>query len=408
MKIGILGHRFIEWGGGVDFLRIVCASLAAASVPTELYLLLPVRGPRVWCRSRYLAARRQLAHALGRPKVMSFVPPADALGRLLADSGANVTVCPIDVGDRAVRRARKHLGLDVVMPAFDPLPNALGVPWLGYLYDAQHRHLPQFFSPAERRFRDDAFKEMLSTAPAVIVNSRAVVADIIEFYPKAKSRVFAMPFSAAPSTSWFSLDPLKARARYEITRPYFMVCNQFWKHKDHATAFEAFAKFALQEPETLLICTGATSDYRDPTYFESLMRRIEALGIRHCVRVLGLISKEDQIALLWDAVALIQPTLFEGGPGGGSVYDAVSIGVPCVVSDIPVNRELTDATVSFFRAGDAMALAQAMGAAYAQRGEPRRQTRDRLVANGQARRKACGDGLVKAIEFILEQRQAAR
>ena len=73
----------------------------------------------------------------------------------------------------------------------------------------------------------------------------------------------------------------------------------------------------------------------------------------HRIRILGLIPKYDQIQIMRGAVAVIQPTLFEGGPGGGAVYDAVSIGTPVILSDIPVNREVEAGRglIQFFRPG---------------------------------------------------------
>lgn len=39
-------------------------------------------------------------------------------------------------------------------------------------------------------------------------------------------------------------------------------------------------------------------------------------------------------------MGLIQPSLFEGGPGGFSVYEAIAMGKPILVSDIKVNKEI--------------------------------------------------------------------
>ena len=46
---------------------------------------------------------------------------------------------------------------------------------------------------------------------------------------------------------------------------------------------------------------------------------------------------------------MIQPSLFEGGPGGFSVYEAISLGKPVIVSDIEVNREILYKNISFFK-----------------------------------------------------------
>jgi glycosyltransferase involved in cell wall biosynthesis len=109
-----------------------------------------------------------------------------------------------------------------------------------------------------------------------------------------------------------------------------------------------------------LICAGSTYDYRWPRYFEELRQKAEAFGLSSQIWFLGKIPKIEQIAIMPRAVAVVQPTLFEGGPGGGSVYDAVAVGTRVIASDIPVNREIEHETVCFSPVKSAEALAEEM------------------------------------------------
>jgi glycosyltransferase involved in cell wall biosynthesis len=78
---------------------------------------------------------------------------------------------------------------------------------------------------------------------------------------------------------------------------------------------------------------------------------VENLGLSEKIHFLGYIDKLDQLRIMAKAVAVIQPSLFEGGPGGGAVYDAVAAGVPAIVSNIGVNLEIGDEeNVVFFEA----------------------------------------------------------
>jgi glycosyltransferase involved in cell wall biosynthesis len=89
-----------------------------------------------------------------------------------------------------------------------------------------------------------------------------------------------------------------------------------------------------------------------------------SLGIKDRVLVLGLLPKPHQIALMRDSVAVLQPTLCEGGPGGGATYNAVSLGVPVILSNIPINCEISEEReTSFFQAQDPASLATAMTSA---------------------------------------------
>jgi len=229
------------------------------------------------------------------------------------------------------------------------------------------------------------------------VNSRAAAADIAKFVPQATARVFMLPFAPAPSRDWLEDRP-DVLSRYGITQPFFIISNQFWIHKDHATAFDAFRIVAEHDPQLALVCTGSTVDSRNPDYFPGLVARLKSWGLGQRVHILGLIPKRDQIELMKNACAVIQPTRFEGGPGGGAVYDAVSLDVPAIVSDIPVNREVAG-TIEFFPAGDAIALAGKMKARLL---SPHTRAPDSdLISVGQRRRAACGDVIWAAIDSVL-------
>ncbi|MDR2326053.1 MAG: glycosyltransferase [Acidovorax sp.] len=390
-RLGLLAQGFMDWGGGLDFLRGIATGLRHADPTLELHVLVPMRGPLVTARRL-----RDIARSVIRfHPITTHRPHHEHLERAM--EGTGVVLHQIDIGPRALARTASRLQLDALLPAF--IPQATGkTPWVGYLYDFQHKHLPQFFTPQECARRDHDFAHMLNSAEAVIVNAHDVERDIDHFFPKRRARIFTLPFSPSPGTEAFSVDPDDACRRHKITGPYFIVCNQFWKHKDHGTVFKALALLVKRHPELSLVCTGATTDYRFPGYFDELMQEASRDNIVDRIHTLGLIPKLDQLALIRGAVALIQPTLFEGGPGGGAVYDAVALGQSAIASDIPVNTEIDDPLVSFFQTGNATSLADAMSATWAQyatRATP--PPPDELIARGIKRRHACGEVLLQAV-----------
>ena len=113
--------------------------------------------------------------------------------------------------------------------------------------------------------------------------------------------------------------------------------------------------------------------------------------------------KLDQIHLLRSSIALIQPTFFEGGPGGGSVYDAVSVGCSCIISDIAVNRELaSESLVTYFKVGDANDLANVMRDQVDFHKNNFKQPAQ-LEETGHIRRQACGRVLFVTVENQLSK-----
>lgn len=379
IRIGIPTHGFRDWAGGVDFLFSVVDSLRAAPEAVDLHLLDPTpRAPNAWKR-----LRRAITARLG-VRTGDRAPPALDCAAIAARCDATHR---LPDGAEAIAEAGRRLRLDAILPAHGVLPGAMPCPWIGYLYDFQHRHLPHLFTERERRKRDEAFDRMVEAAPAIVVNSRDTATEARRLYPRAAARIHALPFNASPRPEW--LDGPIGGTMVAPSGPYFLVSNQFWVHKDHSTAFRAFASVAGRHPDVRLVCTGQTSDFRRPEYFATLVALLDTLGVSDRVTIAGLLPKKEQIELLKGAVAVIQPTLCEGGPGGGAVYDAVSLGVRAIVSDIPINRELSgEPVVAFFPTGDPEALADAMLHALA---TPRPTVSANVLRDrGQARRAACG------------------
>ena len=91
---------------------------------------------------------------------------------------------------------------------------------------------------------------------------------------------------------------------------------------------------------------------------------IHTLGIHDNCRVLGLIPKRNQMALLKEATAVIQPSLFEGW--STIVEEARLLNKRRIVSDIIVHREQAWDDVIFFDPHEARSLADAMTRARAE------------------------------------------
>jgi len=83
-----------------------------------------------------------------------------------------------------------------------------------------------------------------------------------------------------------------------------------------------------------------------------------------CFRVLGRIPFDHLVGLMQHAIALMNPSRFEGW--STSVEEAKSMGKQIVLSDIPVHREQAPERGFFFPANDPEALAAAMMDAYNQ------------------------------------------
>jgi len=412
LKIAVLGDDFISWGGGIGFLRSVLSDLQeiAPEQGLDLSLLLPaeesvflratknILRPAKHAALNVMHGARPILVRPPRPLARSVV-----LESLFGNTPASVPVISHRPGRSGIASAIAACGSNVVLPVSSPVAVGSSTPWVGYLWDLQHRHYPDFFSRQEATKRDEYFKAMLERASVAIVASRSVQADIGRFFPGHRCPVVALPFAPAPDGTWFATSIEDAQTRYNVRGRYFMISNQFFIHKDYPTAFRALSLLTGDEHDVRLVCTGTAYDYRKPGYFEDLMAEVRSLGIAERVKCLGFIPKADQMALMRGAVAVVQPTLFEGGPGGGAVWEAVGLGVPALVSDIDVNREINDAGVTFFRVGDSDQLAARMHETLAV--SSIREPTDVLLARGRERARQFGLVILEAAKIAIASKR---
>jgi glycosyltransferase involved in cell wall biosynthesis len=412
VNIAILGDGLVYWAGGIDLLRTLLNGICAT--PDEgksIFLLLPEEDWKYRTFLRLTQIRDRFAGLLSRSgqRPTTRTRPTDAeLKSIFAPYEDRLQVRFHDGTSGGLLASLQEIKADVVFPCLTSLGRGFPVPWIGYLLDFQHRHLPHLFSRLELSYRQWRSNAILRDAKTIVVNARAVKADALAFRPETRATMIALPFAPSIRAQWLNTDPLETRKHYHLPTGYFIICNQFWMHKDHRTAFRAFARFlATRSPDDEpihLVCTGGMHDYRAPAYLDEIKELLLELKISQSVHLLGYIAKEDQIALVRGSIAVIQPTLFEGGPGGGSIYDAVALGVLGLVSDIPVNREIDDANIAYFAPGDSEGLAQLMIEAPSR---PRPQFENpALISRSNDRLRMLGETLDRAVAAALAPRRS--
>lgn len=406
--IALLGNGFTVWGGGIDFLRFCANALALVCNDdnTRIVVLLPDPEHRTLIvKTRaLLSPYKQMVIALLERRKPVFRRNKPFSRKQLTDSFRNIEG-HVEIifypQEKDLASVVSSIQADVIIPSAYSLGSSFPVPWVGYLYDFQHKYYPDYFSYEEINKRDAQFSQMLAEASAVIVNAADVKKDIQKFYPQTKCKIFELPFSATPIQSWFEPPSEDLAQKYKLPDKYFVICNQFWIHKDHTTAFRALAKFseATDQQDVHIVCTGNTIDTRHPDYFSNLKKAVYQLGLTDRIHFLGHIPKKDQIDIMCGSIAVLQPTLFEGGPGGGAVYDAVAMGVPAIISDIPVNREIkTENGLLYFNSGDYVDLAEKMKEL--KNAKISKTKCNELMRRGKQRTECYGSVLLDAIKFV--------
>jgi glycosyltransferase involved in cell wall biosynthesis len=353
LRIGILTDQFTSWGGGVDFIRLILNGLHSINEKGQNEIDISIYIPnQAVKRIKVINAIKSVLNTFFKKKYqLQKIISKKSIENSLKGVNENFNFYYYDNSELNLANLAVQHHIDVVLPSFKPLSSSFPIPWVGYIYDFQHKYYHEFFTEQEIDRRNAEFALMLEQAQTIIVNAKAVRDDIDKFIGVTNARIVTLPFCPVLNLDFFKNEI--DLTQYNLPKQYFMISNQFWKHKDHVTAFKALRLFLdrVGEKEVCLVCTGQTHDERFPDYFDFLQDLILELNLTDKVRILGYIPKNDQLQILKNCVAVIQPTLFEGGPGGGAVYESVAYGIRSIVSDIPVNKELNDETVFFFKTG---------------------------------------------------------
>ena len=229
------------------------------------------------------------------------------------------------------------------------------VPTIGWVPDLQHLHLPGFFPAQQTRDRNRGYSTLCNNCTRVVVSSQSSLTDLEAFAPAARSKVDVLSFVAIPPVTDGRHTLAEMQQTYRFDTPYFLLPNQFWAHKNHRVVIDALRRLKQKGSRALVLATGQMYDTRNPTYYASLLAHAEEADVLDCFRVLGVVPSGHLAVLMEHALALINPSLFEGW--STSVEEAKSMGKRVLLSDIPVHREQAPARGIFFAPHDADALA---------------------------------------------------
>ena len=238
---------------------------------------------------------------------------------------------------------RKH---EVNLIAFGEAPEGSEIPSLGWIPDFQHLHFPEFFSLEERHHRDATFARLIERSARVILISESAKRDFERFAPQAayKARVLK-PITAIPSTV-YAANAESICEQYNLGRKFFYLPNQFWKHKNHVTVFQAIRRLKERGRPVFLVCSGSSRDYRDSAFFSELLLEISRLGIRDQVALLGVLPRDHVFQLMRQSICVLNPSRFEGY--GMTVDEGRSLGKRMLLSNIPAHREQAPPHAVFF------------------------------------------------------------
>jgi glycosyltransferase involved in cell wall biosynthesis len=225
--------------------------------------------------------------------------------------------------------------------------------------DLQTHHHPQNYSAMEiKKTAENEIRNLKAGYP-VVLSSQWCVDDFYSIYPNYPHPVKRLRFAPThPNFSGISFAALKNK--FTIAQPYFIVSNQYWIHKNHIAVFKAIKLLKDKGVQVLCLCTGspvvASANGKD--YVEGLLRFVKENGLEKNIQFLGFIQREEQLCLMQNSLAIIQPSFFESW--NTTVEDAKALNKFIIVSGLKIHREQLDSNCAFFDPTSEEALAVIM------------------------------------------------
>ncbi len=232
-----------------------------------------------------------------------------------------------------------------------------GVKLVSWYADLQHKYHPNFFTKRKILEREARIKLMLKNTDHLVLSSNAVRSDFEKFYGLKQIKTHIYHFASVIDSFDFS-DWEQVRKEKGLPGEYFMVSNQFHKHKNHKAVLEALSILKAKGVTPVVAFTGRMPNIDQSEYIRNLYFLIEKHKLEKQVVFLGVLSRHEQLTLMRYAKAVIQPSLFEGW--STVIEDAISLQTPVIASNLIVNQEQLGSLAPYFDPNDPEELASLM------------------------------------------------
>jgi glycosyltransferase involved in cell wall biosynthesis len=235
--------------------------------------------------------------------------------------------------------------VDIAFPVLTAKQEQYGKKKIYWIPDFQDHKQPNFFTEEERKARADWQLHISNQKQIVVFSSEDALSMYKQLYPNHKTYNKIVSFASIHS---FNNLPLKKTVtkKYSLPEKYFMCPNQFWAHKNHIVVIKALQLLKQEGLEVTAAFTGKEHDYRNPDYFSQLQRFVITNGLQENIKFLGFIDRQDQLALIKYANAIIQPSLCEGW--STVIEDAKALNKKVIASNLDVHQEQLGSMGTYF------------------------------------------------------------
>ncbi|WP_147204021.1 glycosyltransferase family 4 protein [Segetibacter aerophilus] len=252
----------------------------------------------------------------------------------------------------------KEYSLDGLYPMNDyvgKIKYAASCKIISWYPDFQHKFYPQYFTKSNLIIKEWRLKQIIKKGRHLVLSSNHSKSHLMTFYkPTQLLQIHILPFVSI--LSQYQLPAFQEmKIKYDVNEPYFFLANQFYKHKNHILVFEAVKLLREKGIFIKLVCSGKLEDYRNPDYIEQVKTYVIDNNLQNDIKMLGIIPREDQLCLMKNCLAVIQPSKFEGW--STVIEDAKTLQMPILASTFGVHKEQLEDKGLYFDEDSSQSLA---------------------------------------------------
>jgi len=354
LRIGLIVQGGRNWMGGIEYIKNIIFALG--SLPLDVRSTFEVR---LICAKDLESVQSEVSAYVRNTYFFDDAQVPQSLPGLIR---WGISKAVFGQGNPTLIHALNQADLDFAYPSLARLRWTRHFRSAAWVPDCQHKYLPQLFTHEDIEGRDRFFAFIAKHASVVVFSSKTAETDFKTFFRKSTYKSEILSFRVSPLPEWYRADPLAVQQAYNLPDRFLLVSNQFWQHKNHAVIFKALKILQGQGVHPAIVCTGCLYDYRQPSFLDETLQTVHILGLANQVYLLGVVKRLDMISLMRRALAVVQPSLFEGW--STVVEEARSLGKPIILSDIPVHREQDPPHSTFFVPVSAEHLAIALADAW--------------------------------------------
>jgi glycosyltransferase involved in cell wall biosynthesis len=240
-------------------------------------------------------------------------------------------------------------------PIKSKLAKEKNVKLICWFADLQYKYYPEFFSWKKRFFTSFRLYFVFRNCKHLLVSSKSVENDFNKFFDIRDVKIKVFHFVSIIGA--YKQDNLtELILKYKLPQKYFIVSNQFHKHKNHKLIIQAMALLKEKKFKIHVAFTGKMPFDQKAPHILELNELIQKNDLLDQITFLGLMPRDEQLLLMKNAQAVIQPSFFEGWSTVNE--DAMALNVPVISSNIPVNIEQLGSTAQYFDPKDEMELSR--------------------------------------------------